>query len=49
MKDNDFLGLCAHCGCAVYRDGPIEFEGVYCNHKLPTREEVITIGSEEEE
>ena len=48
MKDNDFLGLCTHCGCALYRDGPSEFKGVYCNHELP-REEVITIGSEEEE
>jgi hypothetical protein len=40
-----FLGLCKFCGCPLYRDGPIEFEGVWCNHEVQTEldAEVTTI------
>lgn len=41
----EFLGLCKFCGCPLYRDGPVEFEGVWCNHEVQTEleAEVITI------
>ena len=42
----EFLGLCKWCGCPLYRDGPVEWEGVWCNHDVQTEllnEEVIHI------
>ena len=32
----EFLGLCKWCGCPLFRDGPIEFDGVFCNHEVQT-------------
>lgn len=45
----EFLGLCRFCACPLYRDGPIEFEGVWCNHKVQTEldTEEITIENSE--
>jgi hypothetical protein len=42
---NEFIGFCMYCGCPVCRDGPIEFEGVFCNHEVQTEldTEVTTI------
>jgi len=44
---NELLGMCRWCGCPVYRDGPVEFEGVWCNHEIQTGvdEEVKNDGS----
>ena len=40
----EFLGLCRWCGCALYRDGPVEWDDVYCNHEVQTElEEVIAV------
>ena len=32
----ELLGMCRWCGCPVYRDGPVEFEGVWCDHEVQT-------------
>jgi len=42
----ELLGLCEWCGCPVYRDGPVEWEGVWCNHEVQTQldeKEVIPV------
>ena len=33
---NELLGMCKWCGCPLYRDGPVEWEGVWCNHDAQT-------------
>ncbi len=35
------LGLCVHCGCEIYSDGPQEFEGVFCRHEVQTELEEV--------
>jgi hypothetical protein len=32
----ELIGLCMWCGCPVYSDGPVDFEGVWCNHEVQT-------------
>ena len=46
-----FLGLCVSCGCKIYSDGPLEFDGVFCEHRLPnepTGEEIRHEGLDQE-
>ena len=31
-----FIGFCEWCGCPYYRDGPVEWDGVWCNHSVQT-------------
>ena len=45
----EFMGLCKWCGCALYRDGPVESDGVWCIHEAQTeldKEEVHIEDSE---
>ena len=30
----EFIGLCMWCGCPVYSDRPVNYEGVGCNHEV---------------
>jgi hypothetical protein len=38
----ELIGLCMWCGCAVYSDGPVEFENHWCDH-------AVQIGLEEKQ
>jgi len=45
----EFLGLCKWCGCPLYRDGPVELDGVWCNHQDSEGREVTRSESVDEE
>jgi hypothetical protein len=45
----EFMGLFKWCGCALYRDGRVEWDGLWCIHEAQTEldEEVTHVEDSE--
>lgn len=47
--NEQFLGFCANCGAAVYDQYILEFDDVFCNHRILERKEDVGIEDHREE